>query len=75
VSTRAKAAIGLDIHRDLELKEGDPADLVVFGSAGERGFRHRRTIQEVVYDPGSERVTIFGGRIVTEMSSGGRLNL
>jgi hypothetical protein len=62
VSTRAKAAIGLGEQSHVELKEGDAADLVVFGSG--TGFRGRKSAQEVVYDAGPERVTYKDGRRV-----------
>jgi hypothetical protein len=57
-------AIGLGRKTDLELREGDIANLVAFGMTGnsrDRGFRQRRTTTELVYDPCHERTTVFGG--------------
>ena len=59
----------LSRQHDVELKVGDRADFVVFGkeSSKARGsFRSRKTTQELVYDPGHERITVFGGRIVSQ---------
>lgn len=68
VSSRARMAIGLGRKTDLELKEGDTANLVAFGKADsnqDRGFRRRRTTTELVYDPCHERMTVFGGEVVS----------
>lgn len=66
VSSRARQAIGLGNRPELEVKEGDSADFVVFGiprGASKFGFRHRTSIQELVYDACRERQTIFQGSI------------
>jgi hypothetical protein len=59
VSSRARVAIGLGPKTDVELKEGDPADLVAFGTGNGTysiGFRQRRTTAELVYDSCHERM-------------------
>ncbi len=69
VSNRAKAAIGYPRH-ELELKEGDYADFVLFGARklGDENYlgktRGRNTIQEIVYDPPSERRTVYRGCLI-----------
>ncbi|KAF7940319.1 uncharacterized protein EAE98_000446 [Botrytis deweyae] len=65
VSTRARAAIGLDITRSLKLEVGAPASFIIFGKNGARDFRARKSIQELVYDAGVERTTIFEGKEVS----------
>jgi hypothetical protein len=68
VSSRAKVAIGLGLKTDLELKEGETADLVAFGTTDsnqDKGFRVRRTTSVLVYDPCHERTTVFGGGVVS----------
>jgi hypothetical protein len=70
VSSRAKLAIGLNLSKSVEnkFKMGDPADFVLFGSkseSGSRSFRSRKTVQELVYDSGHDRVTIFNGERVS----------
>ncbi|KAI9647435.1 hypothetical protein NHQ30_003820 [Ciborinia camelliae] len=62
VSTRARAAIGLDIKRHVEIDFGSPANFVIFGTNGPQNFRARKSIQELVCDAGVERTTIFEGR-------------
>ncbi|KAJ8071072.1 hypothetical protein OCU04_001417 [Sclerotinia nivalis] len=64
VSTRARAAIGLDIMRNLGMEMGSPASFVIFGTNGPQNFRARKSIQELVYDAGVERTTIFEGKEV-----------
>ncbi|KAF7868304.1 hypothetical protein EAF04_004836 [Stromatinia cepivora] len=64
VSTRARAAIGLDIMRNLRMEMGSPASFVIFGTNGAQNFRARKSIQELVYDAGVERTTIFEGKEV-----------
>ena len=82
VSTRAREAIGLGMVDSgqpkegtsdtynrvaLELKEGNRADIVLFGSLAENGgiqsqlYRRRRSVKEIVYDAGRERVVLLGG--------------
>jgi hypothetical protein len=68
VSSRAKLAIGLSpkMSCGLEIQVGDRADFVLFGSQREsKSFRSRKTIQELVYDAGNDRVTIFHGNVVS----------
>lgn len=69
VSTRAKAAIG-HTGTDLVLKEGGYADFVLFGAkkTGDETYqgkaRRRNTIQEIIYDPPSERRTVYRGCLI-----------
>lgn len=70
VSGRAKEAIGLNLSKSVknEFKVGDPADFVLFGSepnTTSRSFRSRKTVQELVYDAGHDRVTVFRGKSVS----------
>lgn len=68
VSNRAKLAIGLSptMSSGIELRIGDPADFVLFGShARSESFRARKTTQEIVYDAGYHRVTVFQGKVVS----------
>jgi hypothetical protein len=56
------------VSDDIELDVGGPADFVIFGNKGTtrpRTFRARKSVQEVVYDAGQERTTIFNGKIVS----------
>ena len=53
---------------DTDFAVGDAADFVVFGnkSASEsKSFRPRKSTQEVVYDAGHDRTTIFRGKVVS----------
>lgn len=70
MSSRAKLAIGLNLSKTVEneFMVGDPADFVLLGSKSEsrfRSFRSRKTIQELVYDSGYDRVTVFNGERVS----------
>ncbi|KAL2066549.1 hypothetical protein VTL71DRAFT_2620 [Oculimacula yallundae] len=70
VSNRAKLAIGIDlsIPCEIDIDVGDPADFVVFGNqiaSGPGAFRSRKTVQDIVHDPAHDRVTVFGGRVVS----------
>ena len=63
-------AIGLNLSGSLniDIKAGYPADFIVFGNQVGRGagsFRCRKSIQELVYDAGSDRTTIFNGEVVS----------
>ncbi len=61
-------AIGLGSKTGLELQVGDAAGLVAFGTAdGSRsmGFRHRKTITDLVYDGCRERTTVYCGEVVS----------
>ncbi|MCJ1405306.1 hypothetical protein MMC11_008533 [Xylographa trunciseda] len=62
VSTRAKEAIGFG-EGTLELREGDPADLIVYGKeeAGTELYRRRTTVKEIVCDAGKNRKVVKGG--------------
>lgn len=54
---------------DAEFAIGDAADFVVFGNksaSGSRAFRSRKSIQELVYDAGYHRTTIFKGKVVSQ---------
>jgi len=69
VSTRAKAAIGLASSVALELKEGDPADFVIFDTIDDKirmksNFRLPKAIQELIYDAGHDRITYKSGKSV-----------
>lgn len=73
VSTRAKRAIGVVHGKDgqqetmgVELKEGDKADVVLFGS-DKQDWRTRRTVSEAVwlYDQSRGRRGLLGGTAVT----------
>jgi hypothetical protein len=47
---------------------GDSADFVVFGNqsaGGYKSFRSRTSIQELVYDAGHDRATVFKGRLIS----------
>jgi len=51
----------------LGINVGDPADLVVYGKPLEKRtslYRPRRSVQEIVYDAGWERVVIKAGKVV-----------
>jgi hypothetical protein len=53
---------------DTELAVGEVADFVLFGNepvSGPRTFRWRKTTQELVYDAGHDRTTIFMGKVVS----------
>ena len=69
VSNRAKAAIGLT-RGQLGVKEGDNADFVLFGAKKMEDenstwkARRRNTLQEIIYDPPSERRTVFRGCLI-----------
>lgn len=73
VSTRAKKAIGLseDGRTDLEVREGDRADFVVFGTEREE-WRTRKTITEAVYlyDHVRGREAYFAGKQISGGSRG-----
>ncbi|OJJ47577.1 hypothetical protein ASPZODRAFT_63385 [Penicilliopsis zonata CBS 506.65] len=71
VSTRARAAIGLDAHCTgrLALKEGDSANFILVYSINETGCevqRPRRGVAETVWDPPSvlSRDVVSGGRLI-----------
>ncbi|RAL61747.1 hypothetical protein DID88_002813 [Monilinia fructigena] len=61
VSTRARQAIGIYVEHNINsnLDIGSPSSFVIFGTKGSRNFRARKSIQELVYDAGFERTTIF----------------
>ncbi|KAA8573682.1 hypothetical protein EYC84_005259 [Monilinia fructicola] len=63
VSTRARQAIGIYVEHNINsnLDVGSPSSFVIFGTKGSRNFRVRKSIQELVYDAGFERTTIFEG--------------
>lgn len=61
VSSRAKGAIGHETT-SLSLKTGEPADFVLFDRM-DSGWRCRKSIAEVVYDPSPNRQTILRGRV------------
>jgi hypothetical protein len=53
---------------EIDMDVGDPADFVVVGdklASKSKLFRSTKTIQDLVYDAGKERTTIFNGRIVS----------
>jgi cytosine/adenosine deaminase-related metal-dependent hydrolase len=75
VSTRARKAIGFgrvdgenakDARTDAELREGDKADLVIFGSEKD-SWRTRRSVSEAVYlyDHCRGRKAVFEGFVTT----------
>jgi hypothetical protein len=60
--------MGLPSRPDLEIKEGDAADFVLYGAADTssiRSFRHRKTVTQLVYDACRERTTVFKGAMVS----------
>ncbi|MCJ1384534.1 hypothetical protein MMC17_007651 [Xylographa soralifera] len=67
VSTRAREAIGFR-GGSVQVREGEAADLVLFGREGGGGWERRRTtVREVVADAGRHRVVVKGGcRVVVE---------
>ena len=71
VSNRAKAAIGYG-RSEWGLKVGDYADFVLFGEKKMEDeiypgkARRRNTIQEIVYDPPSERRTVYRGCLIAQ---------
>ncbi|KAI9696056.1 MAG: hypothetical protein M1836_005887 [Candelina mexicana] len=72
ISSRARAAIGME-GASLGLKQGETADLVLFGRRKEgetdvQRFRRRKTLQEIIYDPCHERITIKGGIVINDKS-------
>ncbi|KAM3078162.1 hypothetical protein ACMFMF_004570 [Clarireedia jacksonii] len=64
VSTRARAAIGLGKNTHLEIESGGPADFVAFNTNEPGNFRARKSIQELVYDAGHCRTTVFRGKVI-----------
>lgn len=72
VSTRARAAIGLDTPRPgLRLKEGDSPDLLLLYNFDETGLgapRMRNSVAEVVWDPPARcsRDIVTDGRLVVK---------
>jgi hypothetical protein len=75
VSARARKAIGFgrvdgenakDARTDAELREGDKADLVIFGSEKD-SWRTRRSVSEAVYlyDHCQGRKAVFEGFVTT----------
>ncbi|KAF2001918.1 cytosine deaminase protein-like protein [Amniculicola lignicola CBS 123094] len=62
VSSRAKTAIGYTHPTSLELREGEPADLVLYDGA-DTGWRAGKSIAEIVYDPPRKRQTIWRGKV------------
>ncbi|KAH8820532.1 hypothetical protein F5884DRAFT_849790 [Xylogone sp. PMI_703] len=69
ISSRAKAAIGIEPRSEdgALVKAGAAANLIIFGrkSSGTRGFRERKSIQELVTDAGLDRMTVFNGQVVS----------
>ena len=64
VSTRAMAAIGCGTS-SLELKEGNGTNLVIYGQPQDHeshNYRRRRTLQEIIYDAGPDRILIKDGQ-------------
>jgi hypothetical protein len=62
--------LGLVQRKTWNLREGDLADLVAFGTANGTpniGFRQRRTTASLVYDACHERMTVFGGGVVSRL--------
>lgn len=60
--------MNLSTPYDLNLDVGDPADFVIIGSTSANtatSFRSPKTVQEIIFDPGKERVTVFNGDIVS----------
>ena len=67
VSSGAKAAIGYP-QSESPYEKGAPADFVLFnncqsGKKDTTSSRHRRSVQEIVYDPPPDRQTVRGGWI------------
>ncbi|KAB8303690.1 hypothetical protein EYC80_005077 [Monilinia laxa] len=71
VSTRARQAIGIYVEHNINsnLDIGSPSSFVIFGTKGSRNFRARKSIQELVYDAGFERTTIFEGNEISSLVS------
>ena len=70
VSSRAKRAIGAtpSIAFETDFAVGNSADFVAFGSNsvnGPKSFRSRTSTQDLVYDAGYDRTTIFRGQVVS----------
>lgn len=65
VSTRAKAAIGCKELDEGEMQVGDTADFVLFNTKPDRGGRGRKTLQEIIYDPPSERTVLHKGHMIS----------
>ncbi|KAL3421332.1 hypothetical protein PVAG01_07777 [Phlyctema vagabunda] len=66
VSNRAKTAIGIKSSLGSGVNVGDPFDFVIFGdSTSTESFRRRKTTQDLVYDAGHERQTVFHGKVVS----------
>ena len=66
VSTRAMAAIGCRTS-SMDLKEGDVMNLVIYGKPQDdqpQTYRRRRTVQEIVYDAGVDRILVKDGQRV-----------
>lgn len=66
VSTRAVAAIGCRTS-SMDLQEDTETNLVVYGIMQDdepRGYRRRRTLQEIVYDAGTDRILVKDGQRV-----------
>lgn len=66
VSTRAMAAIGCPAS-SLDLKDGDLPNLVIYGKPQDdepHYYRRRRTLQDIVYNAGLDRILIKDGQRV-----------
>ncbi|KAI4127672.1 MAG: hypothetical protein LQ347_004510 [Umbilicaria vellea] len=64
VSTRATAAIGYPAS-SMDVKEGDLPNLVIYGKPQDdepHHYRRRRTLQDIVYDAGLDRILIKDGQ-------------
>ncbi len=71
VSNRAKLAMGIVLSTpyEIDIDAGDPACFVVFGNrsaAKATSFRSRKTIQDLIYDPPQDRITVYDGEVVSQ---------
>jgi len=66
VSSRARSAIGLQEGLSLDVKVGEPANLIIMAKDEECEWRTRKSITELVYDPiGVSRTTLLRGQVTT----------
>ncbi|KAH8656993.1 hypothetical protein BGZ60DRAFT_494139 [Tricladium varicosporioides] len=68
VSTRAKSAIGIWPKSSDLVSEGSTADFVVFSNKLPSGIskaRPRMTVQDIIYDAGQGRLTVYQGKVVS----------
>ncbi|KAL8994858.1 MAG: hypothetical protein Q9169_005279 [Polycauliona sp. 2 TL-2023] len=64
ISTRARAAIGCGKRTALKFERGDEADLVLLNTNNNRGGRPKGSLEEIIYDPPTNRSVISTGHML-----------